>query len=88
VGDVLDAAAGADEEKAEALASVALDPEARSVVVEAARDLDEAAPPEPELEGDEEDSVEMADDGEPEKEPAEAPEGAAETAPVAETPEK
>jgi N utilization substance protein A len=88
VGDVLEAAGGADEEKADALAGVALDPEARSVVVEAARDLDEAAPPEPEPEGDEEDALEMADEAEPEKNPADEPETAAQTAPVAETPEK
>lgn len=88
VGDVLEAAGGADEEKAEALAAVALDPEARSVVVEAARDLDEAAPPEPEPESDEEDSLEMADEAEPETNPADEPETAAQTAPVAETPEK
>ena len=88
VGDVLDAAGGADEEKASALGAVTLDAEARSAVVEAARDVDEAPPPEPETEGEEETPLEVAQESGGEGEQTDPGEGAAEAASVAETPEK
>jgi N utilization substance protein A len=98
VGDVLDAAAGADDSNAKALGEVALDEDARSVVVDAAREFEEAPPPEAVEEVDEngededEASLEAADadnaaGGAPEAE-AGQDEGAVEAAPVAERPEK
>jgi len=90
VGDVLDAGSGADEEKAEAWGAVALEPEAKEAVLEAAHEFEEApAPePEPEPEADEEAVLEVADDAEGESAPSEDGPDAAQAAPVAETPEK
>ncbi|MGE5344686.1 MAG: transcription termination factor NusA [Acidithiobacillales bacterium] len=89
VGDVLDAASGADDEKAQALGTVDLEAEAVSAVVDAARELEEAPPAEPEPEGEEEPPIEVAEAAEgEERDQAGQEEGAAEAAPVAERPEK
>ncbi len=89
VGDVLEAANGVDSTKAEALGAVAVDEEARSSVVEAARELEEAPPAEPEPEGEDEAPLEATDEaGGEETDQAGQEEGAAEAAPVAERPEK
>jgi len=86
VGDVLEAASGADEEKAAAWSAVALEPEAKDAVLEAAREFEEAPAPEPEP--DEDATLELADEAEGEPEQNEDGGDAAEAAPVAETPEK
>ncbi len=89
VGDVLEAASGADGAKAEALHAVALEAEARSAVVDAARELEEAPPVEAEPEGEDVPPPGLAEEaGGEETDQAGQDEGAAEPAPVAERPEK
>jgi N utilization substance protein A len=84
VGDVLDAASGAEEGHVTTLEAVALEPAHRDEVLEAARDFEQAPPPEPEPE---EETLEMADDAE-EQEPEGGGGTPAPATPVAETPEK
>ncbi len=81
-GDVLDAESGADEEKANGLAALALPEAERDAVLDAVQEFDQAPPPEPE-----EETLELADDADgPETEGGE--EAPAPAAPAAETPEK
>ncbi len=83
VGDLLEAASGAQDERAEALDAVALEPAECEAVLETVRDFEQAPPPEPEAE---EGTLEAAEDNEGEE--PEAGDDSAQAAPVAETPEK
>jgi hypothetical protein len=83
-GDVLDAESGAEEEKANALASLTLAEAERDAVLDAVREFDQA--PAPEFEPEEE-TLEMADDADG-QEPEGGDESPAPATPVAETPEK